>query len=87
MVTDVYNTGKGYAFVTFDRKEDAETVSGRVEVVHVGLFCHACRQCVVFSLLKLFIFALYALLPAPDTLLEIILRVIIPNLIARGFVL
>ena len=25
MVSDVYNTGKGYAFVTFDRKEDADT--------------------------------------------------------------
>jgi RNA recognition motif-containing protein len=24
-VTDVYNTGKGYAFVTFDRDEDAKT--------------------------------------------------------------
>jgi RNA recognition motif-containing protein len=24
MVTDVYNTGKGYAFVTFDRKEDSK---------------------------------------------------------------
>jgi RNA recognition motif-containing protein len=23
----VYNTGKGYAFVTFDRKEDAETAT------------------------------------------------------------
>jgi len=32
MVTDVYNTGKGYAFVTFDRKEDAETVSGMLGV-------------------------------------------------------
>ena len=27
LVTDVYNTGKGYAFVTFDRKEDAETAT------------------------------------------------------------
>lgn len=27
MVTDVYNTGKGYAFVTFDRKEDADTAA------------------------------------------------------------
>ena len=26
-VTDTYNTGKGYAFVTFDNKEDASTVS------------------------------------------------------------
>lgn len=25
MVSDVYNTGKGYAFVTYDRKEDADT--------------------------------------------------------------
>ena len=25
MVTDVYNTGKGYAFVTFDREEDSKT--------------------------------------------------------------
>jgi hypothetical protein len=24
MVTDVYNTGKGYAFVTFDREEDSK---------------------------------------------------------------
>ena len=27
MVTDVYNTGKGFAFVTFDRKENAETAT------------------------------------------------------------
>jgi RNA recognition motif-containing protein len=24
-VTDVYNTGKGFAFVTFDREEDSQT--------------------------------------------------------------
>ena len=33
VVTDVYNTGKGYAFVTFDRKEDAEMVSGTLDVL------------------------------------------------------
>ena len=27
MVSDVYNTGKGFAFVTFDRKENAETAT------------------------------------------------------------
>lgn len=27
MVTDVYNSGKGFAFVTFDRKEDADTAT------------------------------------------------------------
>ena len=26
-VVDTYNTGKGYAFVTFDNKEDASTVN------------------------------------------------------------
>ena len=26
-IVDTYNTGKGYAFVTFDNKEDASTVS------------------------------------------------------------
>merc|ERR1719318_2021409 len=32
MVTDVYNTGKGFAFVTFDRKEDAETATQEMEM-------------------------------------------------------
>ena len=26
-VTDVYNTGKGFVFITYERKEDAEAVS------------------------------------------------------------
>ena len=29
-VVDTYNTGKGYAFVTFDNKEDASTVSATI---------------------------------------------------------
>ena len=42
VVTDVYNTGKGYAFVTFDRKEDAEMVSGMLGCfmyIASGFFC------------------------------------------------
>merc|ERR1719187_924496 len=31
MVTDVYNTGKGFAFVTFDRKEDAQTATQEMD--------------------------------------------------------
>jgi len=31
MVTDVYNTGKGFAFVTFDRKEDAQTATKEMD--------------------------------------------------------
>ena len=31
MVTDVYNTGKGYAFVTFERKEDADTAQDSMD--------------------------------------------------------
>ena len=30
-VTDVYNTGKGYAFVTYDRKEDADTATDAMD--------------------------------------------------------
>ena len=30
-MTDVYNTGKGYAFVTFDRKEDADTAQDAMD--------------------------------------------------------
>ena len=30
-VTDVYNTGKGYAFVTYDRKEDADTATDALD--------------------------------------------------------
>ena len=35
-VTDTYNTGKGYAFVTFANKEDASTV-GCVMLSSLGL--------------------------------------------------
>ena len=35
-VVDTYNTGKGYAFVTFDNKEDASTV-GCVVLSSLGL--------------------------------------------------
>ena len=38
MVTDVYNTGKGFAFVTFDRKEDAETVG--FFTLYYEFLCH-----------------------------------------------
>ena len=38
MVTDVYNTGKGFAFVTFDRKEDAETVG--FFALYYEFLCH-----------------------------------------------
>ena len=38
-MTDVYNTGKGFAFVTFDRMEDAETVS------YLCLVIKTFRQC------------------------------------------
>ena len=30
-VVDVYNTGKGFAFVTFDRKEDAATATREMD--------------------------------------------------------
>jgi RNA recognition motif-containing protein len=30
-VTDTYNTGKGFAFVTFDRKEDAQTATREMD--------------------------------------------------------
>ncbi len=30
-VTDVYNTGKGYAFVTFDRDEDSKTAAREMD--------------------------------------------------------
>merc|ERR1712013_508648 len=30
-VTDVYNTGKGFAFVTFERKEDAEAATREMD--------------------------------------------------------
>ena len=31
MVTDVYNTGKGFAFVTFDSREAAETATQEMD--------------------------------------------------------
>jgi len=31
MVTDVYNTGKGFAFVTFDKKEDAANATQEMD--------------------------------------------------------
>merc|ERR1711892_1267946 len=31
MVTDVYNTGKGFAFVTCDKKEEAETATQEMD--------------------------------------------------------
>ena len=31
MVTDVYNTGKGFAFVTFDKKEEAQTATQEMD--------------------------------------------------------
>ena len=32
---DVYNTGKGFAFVTFDRKEDAATAIQELDGANV----------------------------------------------------
>ena len=34
-VVDVYNTGKGFAFVTFDRKEDAATAIQELDGANV----------------------------------------------------
>merc|ERR1711971_1288439 len=34
-VVDVYNTGKGFAFVTFDRKEDAATAISELDGANV----------------------------------------------------
>ena len=34
-VVDVYNTGKGFAFVTFDRKEDAATAIRELDGANV----------------------------------------------------
>ena len=38
IVTDVYNTGKGFAFVTFDKKEDAANVSNSCFIVRLHFF-------------------------------------------------
>lgn len=35
-VTDVYNTGKGFAFVTFDRKEDAESATQEMDGANIN---------------------------------------------------
>ena len=35
-MVDSYNTGKGFAFVTFDRKEDAMTATREMDGATVG---------------------------------------------------
>ena len=42
MVSDVYNSGKGFAFVTFDRKEDADTAT---QVGHLLNNVRCCCHC------------------------------------------
>ena len=46
-VVDTYNTGKGYAFVTFDNKEDASTVR-TFTAIHHQHFCKFLRYFVTF---------------------------------------
>ena len=36
-VVDTYNTGKGFAFVTYENKQDASTVSLEVALSFLGL--------------------------------------------------
>ena len=45
-VVDVYNTGKGFAFVTFDRKEDAATAISELDGANV------CGQSIKVSIAK-----------------------------------
>merc|ERR1712002_26868 len=35
-VTDVYNTGKGFAFITYERKEDAEAATREMDGANVN---------------------------------------------------